>query len=145
MWPLLLPDRNGRKESVLGMLVFTITNLQADLAPDTVGRSAKPSEELSYVYRSRHLSGSVYVVPSQRLMMQMMNTFAETTDAETSQTVAGPKISQNVNYTQKETMEARRREEPECRGWWGLQCKSVHFFNDFKTEIALPSVVFHSF
>jgi len=25
------------------------------------------------------------------------------------------------------------------------QCKYVHFFHDFKTEIALPSVVFHSF
>jgi len=44
------------------------------------------------------------------------------------QTVAGPKISQNVNYTQRGTMEgpkaqseARRREAPECRGGgvWG--------------------------
>jgi len=40
---------------------------------------------------------------------------------------AGPKISKNVNYTQRETMErpkapseARRREAPECRGGWGL-------------------------
>ena len=39
----------------------------------------------------------------------------------------GPKISKNVNYTQRGTMEgpkapseARRREAPECRGGWGL-------------------------
>ena len=36
-------------------------------------------------------------------------------------------MSQNVNYTEKETMEgpkapseAQRREAPECRGGWGL-------------------------
>ena len=42
--------------------------------------------------------------------------------------LAGPKISQNVNYTQRGTTEgpkapseARRREAPECRGGgvWG--------------------------
>jgi len=40
---------------------------------------------------------------------------------------AGPKIYQNVNYTQRGTMEgpkapseARRREAPKCRVGWGL-------------------------
>jgi len=43
------------------------------------------------------------------------------------QCLSGPKISQNVNYTQRGTMEgpkapseARRREAPECLGRWGL-------------------------
>jgi len=95
----------------------------------------------------------------------------------------GPKISQNVNYTQRGTDyynrddggaegpergteartagvtrglgsgEGRRRPSPV----WGsgaycpqkmLKFNSANlfiFFNDFKTEIALPSVVFHSF
>ena len=42
-------------------------------------------------------------------------------------TSSGPKMSQNVNYTQRGTMEgpkapseARRREAPECREGWGL-------------------------
>ena len=79
------------------------------------GVVASTSAVSLYTHYMRHCT------PMERYYCKILSSSCEMT------AYSEPKISQNVNYTQRGTMEgpkapseARRREAPECRGGWGL-------------------------